>query len=111
MGMRTAAAYVATIGCGLSRQERLFIALAWTPKATVQAALGAVPLTMIRENMEPSDPKFSEYEKHGLAILTCAVFSILLTAPIGLLVIQKLGPRWLEKQESVEDFEVHACHF
>lgn len=99
--VRTAAAFVATCGCGFSTLERTFIALAWSPKATVQAALGAVPLAMIKDSMKPNDPDFTKYEKHGLDILTTAVFSILLTAPFGLIVIQKLGPRWLERVEEV----------
>ena len=36
-------------GAGLSWREQIFIGLAWSPKATVQAALGGVPLTMIHE--------------------------------------------------------------
>merc|ERR1712187_853642 len=47
---------------------------------------------------DPSqDPElYAKYEKWGLQILTTAVLSILVTAPIGLLVIQNLGHRWLE---------------
>ena len=57
----------------LSRKERLFCMLAYTPKATVQAAIGAIPLSM------------------GLAagntILTVAVVAILVTAPLGAFLI------------------------
>lgn len=53
----------------LSRRERLFYMIAYTPKATVQAAIGGVPLAM------------------GLAcgeiVLTVAVVAILITAPLG----------------------------
>lgn len=53
----------------LSRRERLFCMIAYTPKATVQAAIGGVPLAM------------------GLAcgenVLTVAVVAILITAPLG----------------------------
>lgn len=52
-----------------SRKERLFCMIAYTPKATVQAAIGGVPLAM------------------GLAcgeiVLTVAVVAILITAPLG----------------------------
>lgn len=102
VGVRTVGAYFATYGCGLTLKERFFIALAWSPKATVQAALGAVPLAMIEENMEEDDPEYDDYKKHGLAILTTAVLSILLTAPFGLIVIQRLGPKWLA-QGTVEE--------
>lgn len=64
-------------------KERLFVMMAYTPKATVQAAIGAIPLTA------------------GLAagnqILTAAVLSILLTAPIGAAAIDHFYPRLLEK--------------
>ena len=56
-------------GTKLGRRERLFVMLAYTPKATVQAAIGGIPLSM------------------GLAcgdtVLTAAVLAIVLTAPLG----------------------------
>mmetsp|Transcript_105504 Transcript_105504/g.198661 ORF Transcript_105504/g.198661 Transcript_105504/m.198661 type:complete len:692 (-) Transcript_105504:73-2148(-) len=100
--VRTLAALFATYGAGLSWKERAFIALAWMPKATVQAALGSVPLDMARKAFEKDPEKLEEYEAWGVAILTTAVFSILLTAPAGLIVIQKLGPNWLEKWDGEE---------
>lgn len=51
------------------------------PKATVQAALGAVPLSFAISG--------------GEVLLSVAVLSILTTAPLGLLLIRKLGPRLL----------------
>lgn len=60
----------------LNAKERLFCAVAYTPKATVQAAIGGVPLAM------------------GLAcgntVLTVAVIAILVTAPLGALAIDLL---------------------
>lgn len=53
----------------LNFKERLFCAIAYIPKATVQAAIGAIPL--------------SEGLQCGQIILTCAVLSILITAPLG----------------------------
>lgn len=68
----------------LSRKERLFCMLAYTPKATVQAAIGAIPLSM------------------GLAcgnlVLTVAVLSILITAPFGALCVDRLYQRLLKKE-------------
>jgi len=96
--LRTVAAFFATLGAGLNFKERLFIALAWMPKATVQAALGSVPLDLIKSelNREEDPSKYDEYTQYGSDILTTAVFAILITAPVGLIVIQQLGPRWLE---------------
>jgi len=97
--IRIVVAYISTCGAGLTSKERLFIALAWMPKATVQAALGPVPLDMMRNAFDRSeDPeKWDRNQQLGVDILTTAVFAILITAPIGLLVIQYLGPVWLEQ--------------
>lgn len=60
---------VCLIKTNINKKERLFSAIAYMPKATVQAAIGGLPLTM------------------GLAcgniVLTVAVLSIMITAPIG----------------------------
>ena len=66
----------------LTRNERLFCALAFTPKATVQAAIGAIPLAMGVAS--------------GAAILSIAVLSIIITAPMGALLIRSLGPKLLD---------------
>lgn len=61
--------FVCLLKTPLSMKERLFCMIAYTPKATVQAAIGSLPLTM------------------GLAcgqiVLTVAVLAILITAPLG----------------------------
>lgn len=78
------------IGVGLSlvktdltKKERLFCAIAYTPKATVQAAIGTIPLAM------------------GLVcgemVLTVAVVAILITAPFGALCVDSLYKKLLEK--------------
>ena len=69
--------------------ERAFMAFSWIPKATVQAALGGVTLSTAQANGIP------EYEEFGRAMLTTAVFAIILTAPLGAILINTLGPRWL----------------
>ncbi len=74
------------IRTSLSRKERLFCALAYTPKATVQAAIGGVPLAM------------------GLAcgntVLAVAVLAILLTAPLGAFAIERTYRRLLMPQNA-----------
>lgn len=69
----------------LNKKERLFCAIAYTPKATVQAAIGTIPLAM------------------GLAcgeiVLTVAVVSILLTAPFGAICVDNLYKKLLSKVE------------
>ena len=106
--IRTIVAFFSTLGIGLSVKERLFIALAWIPKATVQAALAAVPLDMVLSSMTAADPLYEEYVTWGKDILTTAVFSIILTAPIGLVVIAQLGPAWLSNDAQDVHEESHS---
>lgn len=75
--------YCCTIGTTLDKKERLFCMIAYTPKATVQAAIGSIPLSM------------------GLAcgniVLTIAVTAILLTAPLGAFFINLTYQKLLKK--------------
>ncbi len=70
-------------GTKLKLKERVFCMLAYTPKATVQAAIGGVPLSM------------------GLAcgntVLTVAVLAIIITAPIGAFAIDMTYRKLLKK--------------
>lgn len=85
--VRIPAAYLAVRSdARLNFRERAFVALAWLPKATVQAALASVPAEVV------NDPG------RGEAILTTAILAILVTAPLGSLFIQRFGPRWLERE-------------
>jgi solute carrier family 9B (sodium/hydrogen exchanger), member 1/2 len=65
-----------------SVKERSFCVISYIPKATVQAALGAVPLLCGAPN--------------GEVILSIAVLSICLTAPIGLLGMKYSAPKLLD---------------
>ena len=66
---------VCVMGTNLNRKERFFCMIAYTPKATVQAAIGAIPLAMGLSS--------------GNTILTIAVIAILLTAPLGAFLIDR----------------------
>ena len=67
----------------LNKKERLFCMVAYTPKATVQAAIGAIPLSMGLEC--------------GNIVLTVAVLSILITAPFGAICVDNLYKKWLDQ--------------
>lgn len=84
--VRCGVAYLAVGWRGLRWQERLFTALAWMPKATVQAAIGAIALD------EASNDREVEM---GRDILAIAVLSIICTAPLGAIAISFCGPRLL----------------
>ena len=90
--VRIPAAYVAVhFDDRLKFREKAFVALAWLPKATVQAALASVPAEVVDDR------------RRGEAILTTAVLAILATAPLGSLFIQRFGPRWLEREDDAAD--------
>ena len=75
-------------------KERAFMAFAWIPKATVQAALGAMTLAEAK-GRDPSLKDYDEWIEYGQAMLTTAVFAICLTAPLGAIMINTLGTKWL----------------
>ena len=67
--LRMLGVFVCLLGTNLNTKERAFSMMAYTPKATVQAAIGGIPLSL------------------GLGcgdmVLTVAVLAIVLTAPLG----------------------------
>ncbi|MEQ2188485.1 hypothetical protein GOODEAATRI_015587, partial [Goodea atripinnis] len=87
--------FVCVLRAGFNLKEKVFIALAWMPKATVQAAIGSTALDMARTK----DDK--QLQKYGMDVLTVAVLSILLTAPVGALIIGLCGPRLLQKPKAL----------
>ena len=81
---RMSGVFISLIKTNFNKKERLFCMLSYTPKATVQAAIGTIPLSMGLSC--------------GSIILTVAVISILITAPFGAICIDKLHRKMLEKQ-------------
>lgn len=73
----------------LTWKERLFCMLAYTPKATVQAAIGGVPLSLGLSC--------------GNMVLTIAVMAILITAPLGAFLIEVSHKKLLEHYKAPED--------
>jgi len=105
VAVRLGVAYAVLFGGpegGLARKERAFVALSWIPKATVQAALASTPLDMVTNTLSPADPDYARYVQYARDVLTTAVFSIILTAPVGLVIMNSLGPRWLAKSQSLD---------
>jgi NhaP-type Na+/H+ or K+/H+ antiporter len=78
---RSIGVLVSLIGTNLDRKERLFCVISYIPKATVQAAMGAVPL--------------AAGVKSGEVILAIAVLSIIITAPLGAIGIKIGGEKLL----------------
>ncbi|KAF1381127.1 hypothetical protein PFLUV_G00171300 [Perca fluviatilis] len=84
---------------GFNLKEKLFISVAWLPKATVQAAIGSKALDLAREE---GDETLIEF---GSTVVTLAVLAILTTAPIGALGIGLAGPRLLARKVEADDAE------
>ncbi|MDY2657523.1 MAG: cation:proton antiporter [Candidatus Limiplasma sp.] len=88
LAFRSLGVWICLLGTALSRRERLFCVIAYLPKATVQAAIGSVPLAM------------------GLAcgpmVLSVAVLGILITAPLGALGMDATCHRLLQKEDEKE---------
>ena len=82
---RMAGVWVCLLGTGLKTGEKAFTMLAYTPKATVQAAIGGIPLAL------------------GFAcddtVLTVAVLAIVLTAPLGAFAIDLSYRKLLTKSK------------
>ena len=76
---------ICVAGSGFSRKEKLFCVLSYLPKATVQAAIGGVPLAMGLGC--------------GQIVLTVAVVAILVTAPLGALAIDASYKKLLTKSQ------------
>ncbi|MEJ2325042.1 MAG: cation:proton antiporter, partial [Nitrospirota bacterium] len=82
LAARSVGTYLSVLGAGLNSKEKLFCVISYIPKATVQAAIGAVPL--------------EAGVGSGEVILAVSVLSILITAPLGAIGIMVSGKRWLE---------------
>lgn len=78
---RSFGVYISLLGTDLNLKEKIFTMVAYMPKATVQAAIGAIPL--------------SAGVASGEIILAIAVLAILLTAPLGAASIDYFGKRFL----------------
>jgi NhaP-type Na+/H+ or K+/H+ antiporter len=92
-------------GADLNLKEKLFISLAWLPKATVQAAIGPIALDFAREKEDLRDKELATL------VLTIAVLSILITAPLGAIAISTTGPKLLNKSKNSEVTQFNSYTF
>ena len=79
---------ISLIGTNLNAKERIFCIFAYSPKATVQAAIGGIPLAMGLS--------------YGNTVLTVAVLAIIITAPLGAISIDLSYKKLLEKEKNNE---------
>lgn len=79
--IRSIGVIISLLGTGLSIRERIFVIFSYLPKATVQASIGSVALSLGLSS--------------GMAILSMAVLSILVSAPLGAVLIDRTYKRLL----------------
>lgn len=79
---RSIGVYLCLIKTNLNKNEKIFCIISYLPKATVQASIGAIPLSM---NLAS-----------GSIILSIAVMSIIITAPLGALLIDNFSNKLLK---------------
>ena len=85
---RMTGVFLSLVKTDLNKKERIFCMFSYTPKATVQAAIGTIPLAMGLPC--------------GSLVLTVAVLSIILTAPFGAICIDKLHKKLLTKHKKLK---------
>ncbi len=85
LSVRSLGVILSLSGTALNRKERLFTVFSYLPKATVQAAIGGVPLAMGLSS--------------GSLILSVAVLSIVVTAPLGALLMEASYRKLLEREK------------
>ena len=134
--IRLMVSQLAVLGGDLSLKERIFVALAWLPKATVQAAIGPIALDKAKQLLASAYPELDcstvsdsdmvifntrmtrgeeltirpetvcAWLEYGNILLTVAVAVIIITAPIGAVAILVSGPRLLLAEERKTDTNV-----
>ena len=85
LSVRSLGVILSLSGTALNRKERLFTVFSYLPKATVQAAIGGVPLALGLSS--------------GSLILSVAVLSIVVTAPLGALLMEVSYRKLLEREK------------
>merc|ERR1712100_764712 len=89
-------------------KEKLYSMVSWCPKATVQAALATAALDYITVQIKSgvfvaTDPVVLQYLDNAMVILTTAILSIIMTAPLFAVLILQLAPRLLDDDREEEE--------
>ncbi len=93
---RFAGSYVATLGSELEPRERLACALAYVPKATIQAAFAALPL----DHVLAAGGAVALSQGDAELILCAGVLAVLITAPIGAVTLNRGVDKLLPAQQA-----------
>ena len=99
---RCLATYLSVSWNDFNLKEKMFILVSWIPKATVQAAVGSIALDLAKQQ-QTNNNNNNNKEEISLAttVLNIAVLSIVVTAPLGTILISKLAPKLLTKTTTI----------
>eukprot|EP00118_Oscarella_pearsei_P008517 m.44309 g.44309 ORF g.44309 m.44309 type:complete len:808 (+) comp33513_c0_seq7:85-2508(+) len=97
--IRVGVSYLAIYGQGFTRREKIFVGLAWLPKATVQAAVGSIAYDTALERNNSTQEEIDL----GRKVLIIAFLVIVCSAPLGAAAIMFSGPKLLQRQTDGED--------
>jgi NhaP-type Na+/H+ or K+/H+ antiporter len=89
-------------------KEKLYSMVSWCPKATVQAALATAALDHITAQITrgvfvEGSAEVQQYTDNAMVILTTAVLSIIMTAPLFAVLMVQLAPRLLDDDSKAEE--------
>jgi Kef-type K+ transport system membrane component KefB len=93
--VRIIVSVLSMMGFGYTWREKIFYGIAWTPKATVQAALSAAPLDLIQK-LKGGATDYDEWVQWGNDILTTGVFAIIICGTLGVTAIHLFSPKLLQ---------------
>jgi len=96
LAVRVCLTFLVMGGSRFSIKEKLYFSIGWTPKATVQAALSAAPLTLIEKYKVGAD-NYDEWVQWGNDILTTGLFAIIICGTCGTAAAQFFAPRLLKR--------------
>ncbi|XP_072936443.1 sodium/hydrogen exchanger 9B2-like isoform X2 [Epargyreus clarus] len=94
--LRAVVTSASAVRSNLNMKEKIFVGFAWMAKATVQAALAPVALDEVRKMVTEDRPMTQEIQ-YAEVVITVCIMSIVLTAPLGAIIITITGPRLLSK--------------
>lgn len=94
---RSLGVLISLAGTELNWREKFFCQISYLPKATVQAAIGGIALTMVKSG----DLQLTNGVETGQLILAIAVLSIVIAAPLGAISIKLTAPRLLKSDEDL----------
>merc|ERR1712178_102600 len=89
-------------------KEKVYSMISWCPKATVQAALATAALDHITAQITKGvfvegSAEVQQYTDNAMVILTTAILSIIMTAPLFAVLMLKMAPRLLDDDREEEE--------